>query len=49
MELCSGGELADRMLNLKSFTEKSCAALAQQMLRAVNYMHINGFVPLSLF
>ena len=44
MELCNGGELCDRLLKIKSFNEKACANLVQQMLRAVNYMHVNGFV-----
>jgi calcium-dependent protein kinase len=44
MELCGGGELFDRIIDEKGFTEKVCAVVVQQMLRAINYMHQNGFV-----
>jgi calcium-dependent protein kinase len=44
MELCGGGELFDKIIEEKGFTEKVCAIVVQQMLRAINYMHQNGFV-----
>jgi calcium-dependent protein kinase len=44
MELCTGGELFDRIVEEKNFTEKVCAVVVQQMLRAVNYMHSTGYV-----
>jgi len=43
LELCSGGELFERIVSEKHFTEKVAAVVVQQMLRAANYMHINGF------
>jgi len=42
MELCSGGELFDRIIEAGQFTEKCAAAVAQQMLSAVFYMHTSG-------
>lgn len=38
-ELMHGGELYDRILQLKRFTEKDAAEIMNQMLRALNYMH----------
>jgi len=42
MELCTGGELLDRIVEAGHFTEKDAAAVVQQMLSAVFYMHKNG-------
>eukprot|EP00931_Biecheleriopsis_adriatica_P085110 TRINITY_DN5933_c0_g1_i3.p1 TRINITY_DN5933_c0_g1~~TRINITY_DN5933_c0_g1_i3.p1 ORF type:complete len:578 (-),score=167.09 TRINITY_DN5933_c0_g1_i3:168-1823(-) len=42
MELCTGGELFDRIMEAGHFTEKDAAAVVQQMLSAVFYMHKNG-------
>eukprot|EP00427_Karlodinium_veneficum_P025083 CAMPEP_0169112074 /NCGR_PEP_ID=MMETSP1015-20121227/27431_1 /TAXON_ID=342587 /ORGANISM="Karlodinium micrum, Strain CCMP2283" /LENGTH=531 /DNA_ID=CAMNT_0009174067 /DNA_START=52 /DNA_END=1647 /DNA_ORIENTATION=+ len=39
MELCFGGELFDRILKIGRFAESHVAALMQQILRAVLYMH----------
>eukprot|EP00434_Breviolum_minutum_P039040 symbB.v1.2.034646.t1/scaffold4504.1/size42116/2 len=39
MELCSGGELFDRIIELGHFTEVQAAIVMQQMFRAVYYMH----------
>ena len=44
LELCSGGELFDRIVADGKFTEQVAAYCVQQMLRAVNYMHINGIM-----
>jgi calcium-dependent protein kinase len=41
LELCTGGELFDRIVEVGNFTEKVAARCVQQMLRAVNYMHMN--------
>lgn len=41
MELCTGGELFDRIVADGKFTEKAAANCIQQMLRAINYMHQN--------
>ena len=39
MELCSGGELFDRIIELGHLTEHQAAILMQQILRAIHYMH----------
>mmetsp|Transcript_37113 Transcript_37113/g.114350 ORF Transcript_37113/g.114350 Transcript_37113/m.114350 type:complete len:397 (+) Transcript_37113:397-1587(+) len=39
MELCAGGELFDRILEARRFTEREAAVVMQQVLRAVRYMH----------
>lgn len=39
MELCSGGELFDRITEVGNFTETQGAAIMQQITRAINYMH----------
>jgi len=41
MELCTGGELFDRVVNEGSFDEKKAAHVMQQMFRAIFYMHEN--------
>lgn len=39
MEFCSGGQLDDRLFEVKKFTEIQAAALMQQIFEAVFYMH----------
>jgi calcium-dependent protein kinase len=39
MELCSGGELFDRIIEANHFNEKDAAIVMQQMLRAIFYLH----------
>merc|ERR1712222_259105 len=39
MELCSGGELFDRIIDAGHFTEVQAAILMQQIMRALFYMH----------
>jgi len=41
MELCSGGELFDRIIESGHFTEAQAATLMQQIVRAIYYMHEN--------
>jgi len=41
LELCTGGELFDRVVSDGKFTEYAAANTVQQMLRAINYMHQN--------
>jgi len=41
LELCTGGELFDRIVEVGNFTEKVAVLVVQQMLRAINYMHLN--------
>jgi calcium-dependent protein kinase len=39
MELCTGGELFDRIIEAKHFEEREAAVTVQQILRAVFYLH----------
>jgi len=39
MDYCSGGELFDRIIEAGALTEREGAIVAQQILRAINYMH----------
>jgi calcium-dependent protein kinase len=39
MELCSGGELFDRIVEASHFSEKDAAIIMQQILRAIFYLH----------
>merc|ERR1712176_536232 len=39
MELCTGGELFDRIIAVGHFTEKEAATVMQQIIRAIYYMH----------
>lgn len=39
MELCSGGEVFQKILELKRFQESDAAAIGRQMLSALNYVH----------
>ena len=52
MELCSGGELFDRIIsNIESgkpFTEEQAAVIFQQMMSAINYCHKNNIVHRDL-
>jgi calcium-dependent protein kinase len=41
MEMCSGGELFDRIIDAGHFTEAQAAVLMQQIVRAIYYMHEN--------
>eukprot|EP00746_Dinoflagellata_sp_MGD_P025752 gnl/MRDRNA2_/MRDRNA2_160646_c0_seq1.p1 gnl/MRDRNA2_/MRDRNA2_160646_c0~~gnl/MRDRNA2_/MRDRNA2_160646_c0_seq1.p1 ORF type:complete len:484 (+),score=112.67 gnl/MRDRNA2_/MRDRNA2_160646_c0_seq1:204-1655(+) len=42
MELCSGGEVFQKILELKRFQETDASAIGRQMLSAVNYIHQMG-------
>jgi len=44
MECMAGGELFDRVLAKKKYTEKDAADAAYQMLLAINYIHGHGIV-----
>jgi len=41
MEICSGGELFDKIIESGHFTEVQCAVLMHQIVRAIFYMHEN--------
>ena len=43
-ELYSGGELLDKIIEMKSFSEKKAAEAMKQILSAVNYCHKNKIV-----
>jgi len=49
-ELCSGGELFDRLEEQPEFhyTEAQCAKLVKQMVSAVRYLHSKGIVHRDL-
>lgn len=48
MECMEGGELFDRLVQRKKFTEKDAAHAVWQMLLAVNYIHSHGVVHRDL-
>ena len=48
MELVTGGELFDRIVEKGSYTEKDASALIQQILEAVDFMHSQGVVHRDL-
>jgi len=41
MELCTGGELFDRIVEAKHFTEKQAAIIMKQMISSIYYLHSN--------
>lgn len=48
MELVTGGELFDRIVERGSYTEKDASDLIRQVLEAVDYMHERGVVHRDL-
>lgn len=44
MELVTGGELFDRIVEKGSYTERDASQLCKQILEAVDYMHTEGVV-----
>ncbi|XP_063626025.1 calcium/calmodulin-dependent protein kinase type 1 [Cydia splendana] len=48
MELVTGGELFDRIVEKGSYTEKDASNLMRQVLEAVDYMHSQGVVHRDL-
>lgn len=48
MELVTGGELFDRIVEKGSYTEKDASGLIRQVLEAVDYMHDQGVVHRDL-
>jgi calcium-dependent protein kinase len=47
-EYCSGGELFERILKMKIFSEKTVAHVMKQLLSAVNYCHLNNVIHRDL-
>jgi len=47
-ELCNGGELFERILKMKNFSEKTVANVMKQLLSAVNYCHLNNVIHRDL-
>jgi len=48
MEICLGGELFDRIVTAGHFSEACAAAVLQQILRSVFYLHESGIVHRDL-
>jgi len=48
IELCTGGELFDRVASEKFFSEAKAAGITRQILSAVAYMHSQGIVHRDL-
>ncbi|XP_036447555.1 calcium/calmodulin-dependent protein kinase type 1D-like isoform X2 [Colossoma macropomum] len=48
MQLVSGGELFDRILDRGMYSEKDASLVIRQVLEAVNYLHKNGIVHRDL-
>eukprot|EP00397_Hematodinium_sp_SG-2012_P009010 GEMP01009082.1.p1 GENE.GEMP01009082.1~~GEMP01009082.1.p1 ORF type:complete len:495 (+),score=89.47 GEMP01009082.1:164-1648(+) len=48
MELCLGGELFDRIIELKKFNEVQAATIMQSILRALHYMHQQNVIHRDL-
>jgi len=47
-ELCTGGELFDKIVAVKHFTERQAADLIRQIISAVFYCHSNNIVHRDL-
>lgn len=47
-ELCTGGELFDKIIAIKHFTERQASEIIKQILSAVYYCHTNNIVHRDL-
>lgn len=48
MELCTGGDVCERLIAKGFFSEQEAASIMKQLLSAVNYLHINGITHRDL-
>ena len=48
MEMCTGGELFEKLTKLKKFNEGDCVEIIKRILNAINYCHIRGIVHRDL-
>lgn len=44
LEFCKGGDLFDRITDLKNFNESQAAEIMSQLLSGINYLHSKGIV-----
>lgn len=44
MEICSGGELWQKIKKHTRFTERQARVYMSQILKSVNYMHCKGYI-----
>ena len=48
MELCTGGDVCDRLIKKTSFSEAEAANIMRQLMGAVNYLHLNNITHRDL-
>lgn len=48
MELCTGGELFDRIIKFGHFSERYAASIMKQILSAISYCHSNNVMHRDL-
>ncbi|OMJ67872.1 hypothetical protein SteCoe_34848 [Stentor coeruleus] len=48
MEICTGGDVCDRLINKCSFSEQEAAQIMKQLLSAINYLHLNNITHRDL-
>jgi len=44
-DLMRGGELLDRIMKQKSFSEREASAVLQVLAKTVHYLHLKGVMP----
>lgn len=48
MEKCNGGDVLDRICNIKQYSEKDARELSKGLLEAVEFMHSRGIAHRDL-
>ena len=48
MELCTGGDICERLLSKGTYSESEASKIMNQLLSAVNYLHSNKVVHRDL-